>query len=131
TYQGFAAAWPTMPGTGTYGERINSLPKYVVSTTLSDMTWNATLLQADLAEALPRLKQEIGQDILIFGSGQLVHTVHAQGLVDEYRLMVFPVVLGSGKRLFPEGDEKQTLRLVESKPFASGVVVLTYRSAEN
>jgi dihydrofolate reductase len=131
TYQGFAAAWPTMPGTGAYGERINSLPKYVVSTTLSDTTWNATLLQGDLAEALPRLKQEVGQDILVFGSAQLVHTLHARGLVDEYRLMVFPVVLGSGKRLFPEGDEKQTLRLVESKPFASGVVVLTYRSAEN
>jgi dihydrofolate reductase len=131
TYQGFVAAWPTMPGTGAYGERINSLPKYVVSTTLSDTTWNATLLQGDLAEALPRLKQEVGQDILVFGSAQLVHTLHARGLVDEYRLMVFPVVLGSGKRLFPEGDEKQTLRLVESKPFASGVVVLTYRSAEN
>src|SRR5436309_10689330 len=95
TYQGFAAAWPTMPGTGAYGERMNSLPKYVVSTTLSDMTWNATLLQGDLAEALSRLRQEDGQDILVFGSGQLVHTLHERDLIDEYRLMVFPVVLGS------------------------------------
>ena len=133
TYQGFAAAWPTMPGTGAFGERMNSLPKYVVSTTLTDtdMTWNATLLQSDFAAALPKVKQEISQDILLFGSGQLVHALSAQDLVDEYRLMVFPVVLGSGKRLFAEGSEKKTLKLVESKPFASGVVVLTYQPAEH
>lgn len=128
TYQGFAAAWPTMPGTGAYGERMNSLPKYVASTTLSETTWNARLLQGDLADALSKVKQEISQDILIFGSGQLVHTLSAQNLVDEYRLMVFPVVLGSGKRLFPERDEKLALTLIESKPFASGVVVLTYQT---
>jgi dihydrofolate reductase len=118
-----------MSGTGAYGERMNSLPKYVASTTLADadMTWNATLLQGDLAETLSRLKQEAGQDILLFGSGQLAHVLHARGLVDEYRLMVFPVVLGSGKRLFAEADEARTLRLVESKPLASGVVVLTYQ----
>jgi dihydrofolate reductase len=127
TYQGFAAAWPTMPGTGAYGERMNSLPKYVASTTLAEMTWNARLLQGDFADALPTVKHEISQDILIFGSGQLVHTLSAQNLIDEYRLMVFPVVLGSGKRLFPERSEKLALRLVESKPFASGVVVLTYQ----
>ena len=126
TYQGFAAAWPTMPGTGAYGERMNTLPKYVVSTTLSEMTWNATLLQGDLAEALSRLKQEQGQDILVFGSTQLVQTLHARDLIDEYRIMVFPIVLGSGKRLFLEGGEKKAFKLVESKPFPSGVVVLTY-----
>jgi len=126
TYQGFAAAWPTMPGTGAYGERMNSLPKYVASTTLSEMTWNATLIKGDLADTLSRRKQEIGQDILVFGSRQLVQTLNAQGLIDEYRLMVFPVVLGSGKRLFSEESEKKTLKLVESKPLPSGVVVLTY-----
>jgi dihydrofolate reductase len=131
TYQGFAAAWPAMPGTGAYGERMNSLPKYVVSTTLSDMTWNATLLQGDLAEELSRLKQEDGQDILVFGSGQLVHTLHARDLIDEYRLMVFPVILGSGMRLFPEGSEKRALKLVESKTFPSGVVVLTYQPVKD
>jgi dihydrofolate reductase len=131
TYQGFAAAWPSMPGTGAYGERMNSLPKYVASTTLSQMTWNATVLEGDLAGELAKLKQEIDQDILIFGSRQLVKTLHAQNLIDEYRLMVFPVVLGSGKRLFGEDDEKKTLRLVETTTFPSGVVVLTYQSAQD
>ncbi len=91
------------------------------------MIWNANLITGDLAEELTRLKQEAGQDILIFGSGQLVHTLHERDLIDEYRLMVFPVVLGSGKRLFPEGSEKKTLKLVESKTLPSGVVVLTYQ----
>lgn len=131
TYQGFAAAWPTMPGTGAYGERMNSLPKYVVSATLSDMTWNATLVTGDLAEALSRLKQGDGQDILVFGSSQLVQTLHVRDLIDVYRLMVFPVVLGSGMRLFPDGDEKKALKLVESKTFPSGVVVLTYRPSRD
>ncbi|PWT77330.1 MAG: pyrimidine reductase [Chloroflexi bacterium] len=130
TYQGFAAAWPTMPGTGAYGERMNSLPKYVASTTLSEMTWNATLLKGDLGEDLAKIKQDTAQDILVFGSCQLVQTLSAQSLIDEYRLMVFPVVLGSGKRLFGESDEKKTLKLVESTQFPSGVVVLTYRPAE-
>jgi dihydrofolate reductase len=132
TYQAFAAAWPAMSGTtGAYGERMNSLPKYVVSTTLSDVTWNATLLPSDFAGELASLKQKIGQDILVFGSRQLVQTLHEKDLIDEYRLMVFPVVLGSGKRLFPEGSEKKALKLVESKPLPSGVVVLTYHPARD
>jgi dihydrofolate reductase len=131
TYEGFAAAWPTMEGTGAYGEKMNGMPKYIVSTTLSAVTWNATLLKGDLAEELARLKQEISQDILIFGSGQLVHSLIAQRLVDEYRLMVFPVILGAGKRVFPDGGEKTTLRFLESKPFSSGVTVLTYQPAKD
>jgi dihydrofolate reductase len=128
TYEGFAAAWPNMAAqTGAYGERMNNLPKYVVSTTLSQTTWNATLLKGDLAEELSRLKQEDGQDILIFGSGRLVQTLHERGLVDEYRLMVFPVVLGSGQRLFPDGEEKRALKLIEARTFSSGVVVLSYQ----
>src|SRR5467141_3741361 len=124
---GFAAAWPNMPGTGAYGERMNSLPKYVASTTLSEVTWNATLIKGDLAEELSRLKQEAGQDVLIFGSGELVHTLHERDLIDEYRLMIFPLVLGSGKRLFPGGNEKKVLKLVETRTFGSGVVLLTYQ----
>ncbi|HLZ63945.1 MAG TPA: dihydrofolate reductase family protein, partial [Ktedonosporobacter sp.] len=130
TYEGFAAAWPNMAAqTGAYGERMNSLPKYVVSTSLSETTWNATLLKGDLAEALSRLKQEDGQDILVFGSGRLVQTLHERGLVDEYRLMVFPVVLGSGQRLFSDIKEKRALKLVESRTFTSGIVLLTYQPA--
>jgi dihydrofolate reductase len=127
TYEGFAAAWPNMPGAGAYGERMNSLPKYVASTTLSEVTWNATLIKGDLAEELSRLKQEVGQDVLIFGSGELVHTLHERDLIDEYRLMIFPLVLGSGKRLFPGGNEKKVLKLVETRTLGSGVVLLTYQ----
>src|SRR5712692_7201031 len=99
----------SLPGTGAFGERMNSLPKYVASTTLQKTEWNASLIKGDLAEAVNKLKQEPGQDVLVFGSGNLVHSLHERGLVDEYRLMVFPIVLGSGKRLFPDGDEKQIL----------------------
>src|SRR5258708_3060448 len=121
-YQGFRPARPHMPGTGGYGGGMKRLAKYGGSTTLCEVTWNATLITGDLAEELSRLKQEAGQDILIFGSGQLVHTLHARGLIDEYRLMVYPVALGSGKRLFGEGSEKKALKLVEATPFTSGVV---------
>ena len=127
TYEGFAAAWPNMPGTGEYGERMNSLPKYVASTTLSEMTWNATPIKGDLAEELSRLKQEPGQDILVFGSRQLVQALHERDLIDVYRLMIFPVVLGSGKRLFSDANEKKVLKLVESRTLGAGVVVLTYQ----
>jgi dihydrofolate reductase len=130
TYEGFAAAWPNMPGTGEYGERMNSLPKYVVSTTLSEVTWNASLIKGPLTEEISKLKQQPGQDILIFGSGELVHTLTQQDLIDEYRLMVFPVVLGSGKRLFREGSGQKVLKLVETRTFSSGVVVLTYQPAK-
>lgn len=109
---------------------MNSLPKYVVSTTLSETTWNATLLKGDLAEELSRLKQEDGQDILVFGSGRLVQTLHERGLIDEYRFMVFPVVLGSGQRLFQDGKEARALKLNEARTFNSGVVVLSYQPAK-
>src|SRR5438067_4600738 len=85
TYQGFAAAWPTMPGTGAYGERMNSLPKYVVSTTLNSVEWNnSRLIQQNIAEEVSRLKQQPGQDILVFGSGQLIQTLMKHDLVDQY-----------------------------------------------
>ena len=130
TYQGFAAAWPKMEGTGDYGERMNSMPKYVASRTLSQMEWNASLIKGDLAEEVSRLKQQPGQDILVFGSCELVYTLTELDLVDEYRLMVFPIVLGSGKRIFRDGGEQKILKLVETKIFASGVVVLSYERGE-
>jgi dihydrofolate reductase len=127
TYQGFAASWPSMQGTGAYGERMNSLPKFVVSATLSEVEWNASLLTGDLTEAVSRLKRQPGQEILIFGSGELVHSLMSLNLIDEYRLMVFPVVVGRGKRLFRGGSEMKVLKLIETRTFSSGVVVLTYR----
>ncbi len=127
TYQGFAKAWPTMTGTGEYGERMNSLPKYVASTTLREVEWNASLIKGTLAEEVSRLKQQPGQDLLIFGSCDLVHQLSQQDLIDEYRLMVHPIVVGGGKRQFPEGRERKVLRLVETKTLGSGVVMLTYQ----
>ncbi len=129
TYQGFAAAWPTMTDTGEFGERMNSLPKHVVTTTLPELEWNSTPIKENIAEEVSRLKQQPGQDILIYGSADLIHTLMQHDLIDEYRLMVYPIVLGSGKRLFREGSETKVLKLVETKTFSSGVVVLTYQPA--
>lgn len=128
TYQGFAAAWPTMEGTGDFGERMNSLPKYVVSTTLEKAEWNnSTIIKANVVEEIARLKAMPGQDILIGGSGDLAHSLAQHNLIDEYRLMVYPVALGRGKRLFREGSDALKLQLVDTKTFGSGVVVLTYQ----
>jgi dihydrofolate reductase len=132
TYEGFAAAWPGMEEqTGEYGAWMNGYPKYVVSTTLEEpLKWkNSTLIKGDLAEEVTSLKHQDGKDILVFGSGDLVNNLMQRDLVYEYRLMVFPVVVGSGKRLFAEGDTK-TLKLVGTRTFDSGAVVLTYEPAE-
>jgi dihydrofolate reductase len=108
---------------------MNNLPKYVVSTTLDKAEWtNSTVIKDHVAEEVARLKEQPGQDILIFGSGQLANTLVQQGLVDQYNLLVYPVVLGSGKRLFADGSTA-ALRLVEAKPFSSGVVALIYQPA--
>lgn len=129
TYEGFAKAWPTMEGTGEFGERMNSLPKYVVSTTLKEVEWNnSRLITGNVVEEVSALKQQPGQDILVGGSAALVQTLRQHGLVDEYCLLVFPVVLGSGKRLF-DGGNKTGLRLVETQAFGSGVVLLRYQPA--
>jgi dihydrofolate reductase len=126
TYEEMADAWPSR--TGEMADRFNSLPKYVVSTTLSEVTWNnSTLIKENIAEEVSKLKHEIGQDILLLGSRDLVHTLMQHDLIDEYDLTIFPIVLGSGgKRLFREGINK-TLRLVESKTYSTGVVSLTYQ----
>lgn len=128
TYQGFAAAWPSMTDERGFANRMNSLPKFVVSTTLDTAEWNnSTIIRENVAEAIAALKQQPGQDILIYGSGALVHTLMQHDLIDEYRLMVYPLVRGSGKRLFQDGGEVAELKLVETKTFSSGLVVLTYR----
>lgn len=128
TYESFSEAWPAR--SGEFADKMNGMPKYVVSTTLEDPRWtNSTVLRGDVAEAVPELTRTEGGPILVAGSGTLVHTLMAHRLVDELRLMIFPVVLGSGLRLFPETPDKTVLRLVEARTFESGVVVLTYRPA--
>ena len=131
TYEGFAKAWPTMEGTGDFGERMNGMPKYVVSTTLQNPEWtNSHVISANVVEEIAKLKEEPGQDLLLAGSGKLLHTLMEHDLVDEYRLMLHPIVVGGGKQLFENEDQTKTLKLVEAKPFMSGIVILTYHPAE-
>ncbi len=140
TYEVFAAAWPDMmeqyegprrAELGEYADMMNGYPKYVVSTTLEEpLGWNnSALIKGNVAEEVLGLKRQPGKDILIFGGADLVNALMPHYLIDEYRLMVFPVVVGSGKRLFREGSYTKALRLVETKTFGSGVVVLTYQPA--
>jgi dihydrofolate reductase len=127
TYQGFAQSWPTMTDEQGYAERMNGLPKAVVTSTLDNLEWNnATAIQGDLACEVNRLKQEPGQDILLFGSGKLVQALIEKNLVDQYNLLIYPVVLGKGQHLFEDGCHTK-LKLVECKPFNSGVVGLIYQ----
>jgi dihydrofolate reductase len=126
TYEGFAAAWPSMEDPVGFADKMNSMPKYVVSSTLENPEWNnSTVLKGDLAEEVGTLKQEIDGVILVGGSAQLAQSLIELDLVDEVRLMVFPVVLGSGKRLFGEASDKRTLRLADSKTVGDGIVILT------
>jgi dihydrofolate reductase len=125
TYEGFAEAWPTR--TGDFADKFNTMPKYVVSTTLETAEWNnSTLIKENVVQEVSRLKQKAGGDILVNGSAQLVETLIRHDLVDEYRLMVFPVVLGRGKRLFGDTPAATPLEIVETKP-AGAVVILTLR----
>ncbi|QTN00307.1 dihydrofolate reductase [Sediminibacillus dalangtanensis] len=129
TYQGFAAAWPAMTDDTGFAERMNNVPKYVVSTTLEEVEWNnSRLIKGNLAEEISKLKQEPGQDITVHGSGQLVNSLMQYDLIDEYRLMIHPVVVGGGKRLFKENSHAKNLSLVETHTFKSGIVVLIYKS---
>jgi dihydrofolate reductase len=131
TYQGFAAAWPTITDEVGFADKMNSMPKFVVSTTLEEADWNnSTLIKGNVAEEVSKLKQQPGGDILVAGSAQLVQTLMQHDLVDELRLMVFPLVLGSGKRLFEDGSDRTDLRLVDSKALDSGILILTYQRAE-
>jgi dihydrofolate reductase len=132
TYEGFAKAWPSIEGTGVFGEKMNTMPKFVASTTLHDPAWeNTTVLNGDLGAAVSSLKDRYDGDILIAGSAQLVQSLLELDLVDELRLMVFPVVLGKGTRLFGETSTLKPLQLVDSTPLDDGVFVLTYRPAVN
>lgn len=127
TYAGFAAAWPSRTDESGFADKMNSMAKYVVSTTLTEPSWNnSTLIKDDVPGTVTALKREAGDDILVAGSVALVQTLLEYDLVDELRLLVYPVVLGSGKRLFG-GSTKIDLQLAETRAFDSGVVLLSYR----
>ncbi|XVQ15442.1 dihydrofolate reductase family protein [Spirillospora sp. CA-255316] len=126
TYEGFAQAWPAMEKAGDKDAvRMNAIPKYVASRTLKEATWNATIIEGDVAEEVARIKKLPGQNILKYGTGELDRTLLEHNLVDEFHFWVFPVIAGSGQRLF-DGLGTTHLKLKESKPFASGIVVHVY-----
>ncbi|MCA1718945.1 MAG: dihydrofolate reductase family protein [Actinobacteria bacterium] len=130
TYEGFAEAWPSR--SGDFADKFNGMPKYVVSTTLKDPEWNnSTVIGGDVAEAVAELKQDLDGDILVNGSVQLVQTLVEHDLVDEYRLMVFPTVLGAGKRLFGETGDATALRLVDAKPAGETLILIYEPSAKD
>jgi dihydrofolate reductase len=125
TYEGFADAWPSREG--EFADKFNAMPKYVISSTLSDPAWNnTTVLSGDVREEVERLKQQHDGDVVVHGSARLAQTLLENDLVDELRLMVFPVILGGGKRLFGETSDKQRLQLQSSRTVGDGVLVLVY-----
>jgi dihydrofolate reductase len=130
TYEKMAAYWPTAPDDDPYAQHLNSAQKYVASRTLQDVEWeNSTLIKGDLAEEVAKLKEQPGKNIAVLGSGDLVQTLIEHDLVEEFFLAVFPIVLGSGKRLFREADEVRRLSLVASNTTGTGGLILTYRPA--
>jgi dihydrofolate reductase len=125
TYEGFAKAWPSREG--EFADKFNTMPKYVVSSTLEQPEWNnSTVLKGDVPEEVAKLREELDGNIVVHGSARLVQTLLEHDLVDELRLMVWPVVLGTGKRVFGESSDKKALRLVDSKVVGDGVAILVY-----
>src|SRR2546425_2745707 len=130
TYEGFAAAWPSRKDPEGFADRFNGMPKHVASKTLKKLEWNNShLIKGDLAAAVSILKQQPGQDIVIHGSPGLIRSLMPHDLIDEYRLLIYPIVLGRGKRLF-DGTSQASLKLAESKVFGTGVVKLVYRRTD-
>jgi dihydrofolate reductase len=129
TYEGFSTAWPERAG--EFADKMNSMPKYVVSSTLKDpLEWNnSTLIRGDIPEEVGKLKEQDGGPILVAGSATLVHSLIEDDLVDELRLMVFPVLVGGGKRPFPDSQQKKPFKLTDTHAFGSGVAVHTYEPA--
>src|SRR5260221_6228169 len=128
TYEGFAAAWPSR--TGEFADKFNSMHKSVVPSTLKEPEWNnSTMLKGNVVEEIRKLRQKVGGNIVVHGSARLVQTLLEHDLVDELRLMVFPVVLGMGKRLFGDTSDKKPLQLVNSKMVGDGIAILIYRPA--
>jgi dihydrofolate reductase len=128
TYEGFAAAWPSMEEeTGEFGQRMNRMPKYVATSTLRDLDWTGSeRIEGDVAEGVRALRDRPGRDLLLAGSAQLFNALSEADLIDLYRFMVHPVVLGSGARLFADGGADRPLRLAHTEQFGSGIVILEY-----
>ena len=132
TYEGFAEAWPSRSDEFGFADKFNSMPKYVVTSTLEDPDWNNSTVidgDGDVVAAVRKLKEEVDGDVVVHGSAQLARTLLENDLVDELRLMVFPVVLGAGKRLFGDTSDKKPLQLVDTKTVGDGVAILVYRPA--
>jgi dihydrofolate reductase len=131
TYEGFAAAWPSREDEQGFAERMNSMPKYVVSTTIKDPEWeNTTVISGNVPEEVAKLKDQYQGDILIAGSAKLIQTLVENDLVDEWRLMVFPTIIGEGKRLFDGGLPRRKLKLTDERPLGpDGIRLLTYERA--
>src|SRR5690348_12779466 len=130
TYEGFSKAWPAMEGTGDFGVKMNTMPKYVVTSTLEHLEWSGSRrIDGDPEEEVRKLKAQPGRDLLLAGSGQLFRALTRAGLIDVYRFMVHPVILGSGKRLFTDDTPKQDLKLIDTKTLSKGIVVLEYERA--
>lgn len=130
TYEGFARAWPTMEGTGDFGVKMNSMPKYVVTSTLDRLDWTCSVVvKGDVAEEIRKLKGQPGKDLLLSGSAQLFNAMMRENLIDLCRFMVHPVVLGKGARLFTDGGDQKGLVLTECKRFKSGIVILEFEPA--
>ncbi|MGR6012968.1 dihydrofolate reductase family protein [Bacillus paranthracis] len=127
TYQGFAAAWPSMTDEEGFADKMNSIPKFVASTTLEKTEWNANLIKDNVIEEISKLKEQPGQNLLIYGSGDLTQTLMQHDLIDEYHFIVNPVIVGSGKRLFKTGNDTKALKLIETITTSSGVVILSYQ----
>jgi dihydrofolate reductase len=131
TYEGFAAAWPSMKDEAGFADKMNSMTKYVVSSTLDNVEWSGSrLIKGNVSEEIRKLKQEPGQDLLVSGSAQLFNALMQENLIDLYRFMLHPVVLGKGSRLFAEGGNERVLDLTQTKAFKSGIVILEYEPAE-
>ena len=132
TYEGFARAWPTMEGAGEFGVRMNTMPKYVVSRTLDTAEWeNTTIIRDGIADKVADLKKQYEGDILVAGSGQLVHLLLGHDLVDEIRFMLHPLIVGKGKKLFAGEWEERAFKLIETRPLSSGIVILFYTRRED
>ena len=130
TYEGFAKAWPTMEGTGDFGVKMNTMPKYVVTSTLKDLDWSGSKrIDGDVEAEVRKLKAQPGGDLLLAGSGQLFRSLSRAKLIDVYRFMVHPLIVGKGKRLFTDDDPREELKLVDTKTFSKGIVVLEYERA--